>query len=331
MKRAISKCLTLGLLVSLPLVLFFAARETASWRPQKVAGLPYDGALAISPDERFIANASSDEQGLITVRDLQNGIEVKHRALLHRVTALAFSPDGRYLGVGWRDITGSGNTKRVGISLWEFEGECRAFHVPQGNILFDTPTQIRFSPDSRTVWLASSDNLRAWAVASGKLKWQWRNGDLGRDSSLPFFSAVSKDCRLYFRSDSEGYTVWDTSSKKRLLHTKLPFLADADLKFSSDASLATYYADTPKGIFNPVVKTDTGQILWQLQGESELTLIGDKAVNLKQNTFEVRNGHTGRLLHSLPTSPKISPLPFESRLWLYSINDKNELFRQRLQ
>jgi hypothetical protein len=220
-------------------------------------------------------------------------------------------------------------TKRIGISLWSMKGQYRNFEMVKGDWVFDTPTQLRFSPDGKTLWMASTDNLRAWNIISGKLKWQWRNSE-GRDSSLPFFSALSTDCRFNFRSDSDGYSVWDTKTKKRLRHTKLPFLYDADLNFSSDASVATYYADTPKGVLNPVIDTRTGRLLWQSKGEPELTVIASKSVKQKKNSFEVHNARNGKILCVLPAYPKTIPLPFASSRWLYTVNDKKELFRQRL-
>jgi len=335
MKRAI-----FILLISLPLALFFAVREMASWRPHKVADLPYHSALAvyhglaISLDERFVANASSDEQGLITVRDLQSGREVKRLALRRRVSCLVFSLDGRQIAIAWSKSTAhymANETKRIGVSLWDFKGQFRHFEMVKDDLVFDSPTQLRFSPDGKTLWMASTDNLRAWAVASGKLKWRWRKEEMGRDSSLPFYSAISKNCRLYFHSGSSGYTVWDMKANKQKLVTELPFLNDSDLHFSFDTSLATYHAETPNGVFNPVVKADTGQLLWQSPGEPELTIVSDKAVRRKGNTFEVRNARNGKLLSTLPAALRSSPLPLESRLWLYTINDKRELFRQRLQ
>jgi len=320
------------LLILLPVVLFSAACGTVSWQSQKVLALPYKGAITISPNERLIANASSDEQGLVSVLVLSNGQEVKHRVLQSHVSCLAFSPDGRHLAIGWSKSSIhkiASDTKRIGVSLWDFKRQYRQFEIATGTWVFDTPTQLRFSPDAKTLWMASTDNLRAWSISSGKLKWQWRNAE-GRDSSLPFFSTLSMDCRLNFRSDSSGYTVWDIKTGKRLLRTKLPYLADADLDFSPDASVGTYYADTPKGILNYLIDTRTGRVLWKSKGDSGITLTADKAIRRNAYEFEVCDTRNGRILYTLPANARSVPLSSTSRRWLYTINDKNHLLRQRL-
>jgi WD40 repeat protein len=332
MNRSFCKSLVIAFVVMSPVVSLLAVRSAASWRPQKVLSLPYKGDIIMSPDERLIAIASPDEQGLVSVRSLPSGQEVMRRTLHRHISSLAFSPDGRRLAIGWSKSTRrklATDTKRIGISLWNIKGQYRDFEMVKGDWVYDEPTQLRFSPDGITLWMASTDNLRSWSIGSGKLKWQWHNLE-GRDSSLPFHSALSTDCRLNFRSDSDGYAVWDTGTKKRLLRAKLPFLQDANLHFSSDASVATYYADTPKGILNPVVDTRTGRVLWQSKGEPELTFIGDKAVRHKANTFEVCDARNGKLLYTLSAYPNTVPLSSASRRWLYTVKDKKELFRQRL-
>lgn len=344
MNRSLWKNAAITLLVVSPIVLFFAGRAAVSWQPRKVTDLPYvqviegvpfAGIIALSPDEHLVANASRDEEGLVSVLALPSGKRVEHHVVNGRISCLAFSPDGQRLAIAYQKMklamheTEIGS-HRIGLSLWEFKGQYRNLEMAKGDWVYDTPAQLRFSPDGKTLWMASSDNLRTWNISSGRFKWQWRKGE-GRGSSLPFFSALSPDCRLNFRSDSDGYSVWDMETKKRVVHTKLPFLADSDLNFSSDSYLATYYADTPEGIFNPVIETRTGRKLWQSKGEPEFTLVAGKAVRQKESSFEVYDARNGKFLYMLPAPPNTTPLPSASSRWLYTINDKNELFRQRLQ
>jgi WD40 repeat protein len=182
----------------------------------KTSNSSFQRHLIISPDERFVAVALPDKQE-IWVRALPAGQEVKRQKFRHSVSHLAWSSDGQLLAIAWikskPPAEGMANrVHRMGVSLWNIKGGLRDFEMAKGEWVFDSPTQLRFSPDGQTLWMASTSNLRAWNIRSGQLKYQ-RNNTEGRDSSLPFFSVLSTDCRLNFRSDSSGYTVWDTKLK----------------------------------------------------------------------------------------------------------------------
>jgi hypothetical protein len=78
-----------------------------------------------------------------------------------------------------------------------------------------------------------------------------------------------------------------------------------------------------------VIDTRTGQLLWQSAGGFEMKVFGNKAIKLKKNVFEIYNAHNGKSLYTLPAFPQTVPLSFASDRWLYTVNDKKELFRQR--
>lgn len=224
--------------------------------------------------------------------------------------------------------------KRIGVSLWDLNDKLRDFEMVKGDLTFDRPTKLRFSPDGKTLWMASTDNLHAWDIGSGKLTWQWREGDLGRDSSLPFDSTISEDCRFYFRNDSDVYTVWNVKTNKRLVRTKLPFLYDAGLEFSSDGAFATYYGDAftvHEDIVYPVIETRSGRMLWKSPRAFPLTFSSNKAIRRNNDNFEVLDARSGKLLGRLPAIPKTYAISSASKRWLYTTNDNRELFRQRLQ
>jgi WD40 repeat protein len=141
---------------------------------------------------------------------------------------LAFSHDGQRLAIAWHEWTSkfTNDTKRIGLSLWNFQGPSREFEmVPGDHWAADRPTQLRFSPDGETLWMASSGSLRSWDIRSGKLKRQWKNpgGGMAGGSSMPFYSALSADCRLNFRFDEDGYTVWDVATQKTCASYTLAF------------------------------------------------------------------------------------------------------------
>ena len=324
--------------VLLPVALIFVIREKLSWRPVKIAVLAKNAAFALSPDGVMLVTATYKDHSVMSLRDLQSGKEQYRHLFKHQISELTFSDDGKRLAWAWIVTTEhemANSTHRTGVSLWDLKGKPRDFEMDKKDLVFDSPMQLRFSPDEKTLWMASSDNLRAWDIGSGKLKWQWRKDDMGRGSSFGFSSAISKDCQLYFRSDSDGYSVWDVKTMKRLLRTKLPFFYDENPEFSADANLATYYGDgftISKGIFYPIIDARTARVLWRSWGQSPITIVGDKAIRQQANNLEVLNARNGKLFYTLPAVPKSYVLPVASRDWLYSIDHKYEtLYRQRLQ
>ena len=332
MKRNLRQRVSLAFLIFLPLALFFVARQAASWRPRLVSALPGHDAFAISPDERSIAYWEAVSR-VIATHDLHDSKRiVQHASFPYSVEHLNFSPDGRHVAIGWALIAApkpdsANDTKRIGVSLLGLDDSYREFQIDKDDFTFDRVAQVRFSPDGSNLWMASTDNLRAWDIPSGKLKHQWYKSE-GRDSSLPFFSVLSMDCRLNFRSDSDGYSVWDVPNEKLLLRTKLPHLADSDLIFSADSTLASYYAPTPDVYY--VIETRTARRLWQTTGDSDVAFSHDKAISRSGKYYMVREARTGKLLYRLPANPDYSVQPIESRFWLY-VRDKNSrLLRQRL-
>ncbi|HEY0075334.1 MAG TPA: WD40 repeat domain-containing protein [Abditibacteriaceae bacterium] len=325
-----------GIWLLLPLALFFAARQKVSWRPQKIMDLPFGVPefVIISPDERFVANfrydptsKTSEVELPLLVRDLQNGREIKVRGFHTGTQIAAFDKEAQRIAFGWREIDDNENTKKLGVSVLSLNDKLRDFEIPKGADSWDYPTQLRFSPDGKTLWMASSDNLRSWDIATGKLKGQWsKEGEeieVG-DQSLPFNSAISEGCRYYFRADSHfGYSVWDIAKNKRLLRTKLPELSE--LTFSPDAELMVSVKRNVS-----VIDSKMGRVLWQSSAGTQLTLSNKLAIVKNENRFEVREARTGKLLRWLPAEGNARVVTSESVDWLYTVNDSNELFRQRL-
>ena len=331
--------------VLLPVALIFVIREKLSWQPLKIATFTdsdFDH-FYISPNERFVAKCServsqddSSLPKLVAVENLKNGQEVQCSVSHYPESMLVFSADGMQLAWAWNKTTSQ--TKYIGVSLWDLKGKLRNFEMVKSDEIFDL--ELRFSPDGKTLWLDSTDSLRAWDVRSGKLKWQKSFKEPGSDPMFPSQSAISKDCQFYFRFDSHGYAVWNLRTNKRLSLTKMPFLADDLPFFSSDTSLVSYSAETAKGNLCLIIETRTGRVLWQLpSGYLIWAFGGDKAIVHKENTrddgtesnHEVLDARTGKLLYTLPSVPKASLLRLNSTTWLYSMNADDELYRQRLQ
>lgn len=333
MKFSLRKNLKLMFLIALPIVLFGAARDKASWRPQSIAitAPVYTNPIAISPDDRLFARSGG--HGEVFLSDLPDGKSVQEWKMGDGMSALRFSPDGKTVAAAWiiQDRIRS-NTLSLGVTLRDAAGKLRELQPVTKVLTFDYPQQLRFSPDGKTIWLASTKNLRAWNVSSGKLQWQWHSGDLRRHSFAPTFSvAISEDCRFLFRYDGKTYMVWDIAQEKLLLQRKFTSFYGKVLDFSPDASLAMY-ADDKATPFNVVIDTRSGRELWRTDEKPVFAgyFAGDKVVFAQEKTFKVCHARTGKLLYELPANLRSIVLPAASKDWLYSAEDSDgDYFRQR--
>jgi serine/threonine protein kinase len=112
--------------------------------------------LAFSPDQRTLAWGSGVLNGLVCLADLTDPT-LNQMTLLHRhkaqVDALTYSPDGKMLATGSRDLT---------VCWWDLTQpepkELSVFKGHKGDI-----TGVAFSPDNKTLASASQDGtVRLW-------------------------------------------------------------------------------------------------------------------------------------------------------------------------
>lgn len=348
MKRWLPKILLGIVLIALPVGLAFWMRELASWRPQVVAVLPekspsgiqqtklnpfllYRNALAISSDERWLAYSAEDTNNTLVLCELPNGRTVSKIALHRPISFLTFAPDNRSLAIAWAkpDFTPTAQgfyAMRLGVALWDFERGLRHFDFRKES-LEESWVQIRFSPDGKTLWLLSTDNLRAWNVASGRIKWRWHDEKPSRTWPASLKVAISQDCRRFFRANFGEYSVWSIPERKRVLDDGFSTMGTSELRFSADTALAVYAASHPTGYSFPIFETSTGRGLWAAYGETYPTFAGDKVIIYGEKSFGVYDPETGKFVRRLPGGSR--PLTFSSHDWLYALRG-NEITRQRL-
>ncbi len=118
--------------------------------------------LAFTPDGRF--TVSTDFGPTIHVRDRATGRVLELPGLPDGNSAVAISPDGRWLAVGGGLAVRDSGT----VKLWSTRSWSVVKSLPyEGNV----PLSLTFSPDSRRLAAghAKDDRVRLWEIETGKL------------------------------------------------------------------------------------------------------------------------------------------------------------------
>lgn len=200
---------------------------------KRLAFAPYCKAMAVSPDGKFVALATQDG---VQIRDLKSW-HLKKRIVMHSpraafINTMIFSPDGRCLLTGARDVPDGMEvfdiTSRHRMWGTDVDGDPEEnvawapdstrvaatvadsvvlFSARDGRILKKFPTDydspVMFSPDSRQLVFANSSTLVTYDVPTGKI-----TGKIG----IKYFSSYTispdarllahlspKDCQVHFR------------------------------------------------------------------------------------------------------------------------------------
>jgi outer membrane protein assembly factor BamB len=144
--------------------------DTAVWdvasgrRVLSFACNPSRNAMAISPDSRYLAAAHEEN---LVIWDISTGKVVRRWTGIWP-KAVAFSPDGRWLGTGWGSHGGDDLQIRS-VATWEV---VRTITGVPGK----TPTKIVFSPDGALVVSTpelTTNQTKVWEVATGKVVREW--------------------------------------------------------------------------------------------------------------------------------------------------------------
>lgn len=138
-----------------------AALKTPDGQPAKAAHVSLVESMAYSPDGKTLATGSFGE---LTLWDAEKG-EPRHRVggFADRVTAVAFSADGKLVAAGGGAATEDGEVKVFDVATGKL-----AFEVKNGHS--DTVFGAAFSPDGKLLATCGADKfVKVWEVPSGKL------------------------------------------------------------------------------------------------------------------------------------------------------------------
>jgi WD40 repeat protein len=209
---------------------------------------PFVTAVAFSPDGRRLATSGASSKvggphgykgGLITIRDVKSGEEIqRYDDLSHASDSIAFSPDGKLFAAG---------TFGAGGELPQ-SGELRVWDAKYGSLLHTWKLKdsvragkdhaaaagIAFSPDSRTIAIASSDGVvRLWDVASRQTRTELKGHRSGVRRVV-----FSKDGRILASAGSDRTVrIWNTDSGQQIKSFSVKFPKVNALIFSPDGNL----------------------------------------------------------------------------------------------
>jgi RNA polymerase sigma factor (sigma-70 family) len=265
-------------------------------------------ALAISPDGRLLASGHTD--GLIRLWDPATGKELRHwkANAFYRVSALAFSPDGKTLA--------SGGHVDSSVRLWDpATGQERLpFGGPRHGIVW-----LRFAADGRSVLLGSRDStVRRW-------DWVADRERILATAGVPYLnlSRFSPDGRVRASADNQEHTVtvWDdpASTKGRVLGkhrggvAALALSADGKLLASGGDGGEVHLWDIPTG--KELRAIDAGQVIGSLafspDGKTLATGAGTFAGGqLRTPTIRLWDVATGKAVGALPHGEHVFQLVF---------------------
>ena len=143
----------------------------------------------------FLVNAFAQQQVPFT----EHGVD------RHQVSAIAFSPDGKTLAIGYDKS----------IRLVDVKSN-KVIHILEGNRKISG--EIAFSSNGKFIASGDKNNVRVWRTKNGK---RFRNFK-GHKESVRCVAFSSDGQFLASGSDDESIRIWDLKAEEELLHLFIP-------------------------------------------------------------------------------------------------------------
>jgi WD40 repeat protein len=196
------------------------------------------GAVAISPDSRYIAGAGFElgtGEASVKIWDLESGqLKCDLQGLTENGRAVAFSPDSAYLLAGSQ--VPNGNTGH--LILWDVATgkEIKRFSYADNGTALDAA----FGPGDRTVLSTGVGEIYLWDIITG-LPLERYTGI----TAIPWSMAISPDSRYVLSGSLDGEVIlWDFTTGEQLGRENIQN-AVFSVAFSPDSKIA--YAASMNG------------------------------------------------------------------------------------
>jgi len=185
--------------------------------------------VTLSPNGKFLASGHSG--GKIRIWDLASGKQIRQlRDEQPCISALAFSPDGKYLASA--NMFGAGELTRENrtVSIWEVATgkQFRALEGHDGGVY-----GIAFSPDGKLLasgtgnsWEHNGYTVRLWEIASG----MERKRFLGHGASVMSVAFSSDGKKVASGSTDSTILVWDVTGRVWRNGLQPPAISSQSLK-----------------------------------------------------------------------------------------------------
>ena len=320
----------IALAVFVPLAIFVAAKNMASWRPVRVGSLnphiPRDMTLNLHASKRYVVAGAGSSH---TLFNLQTGAATP-------IGDAGLSDNGAYI---WK-ITLHDELK---LELRPLEGPTSFYRAPISLSIAQSypvrPDYVRVNPTANTLEVRHLHIYYRWNLTSRRLErrassWNWDDAVLARDGKI---EVIANRTEILFASTQTGDAIRSVNLP--------PFEPYQTLKLSPYGAYALYDTPTSDSSLDDwnIVDTATGRVIWQIKNSSSaLTPVFSPdetriaVINPDASRWAIHDSQSGALLHQIPLVTGSQSGAFSSKYaafspdndTLYSVAN-GTLYRQR--